>query len=719
YSVEKAADRSGLAAERVAGVAREFATAKPSLALSGNPANYQANGVFNAIAVNILNYLVGNIGAEGGVRFNPAPVFPDVVEKAISREELRALGKSMRAGEVKALLLYNTNPAFTLAGNKDFMAGLKNVPLIVSFSSFMDESAELADLILPDSTYLESWGDYIPVVGNGKRSIALMQPVVSPLYNTHQIGDAVLALGKILGGEVSRAMPWNNFLDYLKSSWRGFYQDSAAKEIATEASFEAFWTDLLERGGWSGGNATFDENLPVSLPKPDLLSSVPFSEPKPLDKEDFHLHLYPSHGLYDGGNANQPWLQQLPEPLVTATWGTWAEINPKTAREMGVSEGDVLKISSEAGSIEVPAYIYPAIEPKTIAVPIGQGHTSFGSYAKNRGSNPLVLADSPAWASVNVKVAKTRDKSEVIKTEPGVAQPGIEDGVRELDRKIVQWVTPEEARALEGKELEPIKALPSRDLKKPSLIWSLLGLGKYRTSNTSTRKFDYRWGMAIDLDKCTGCGACMVACYAENNLPLVSAEEMARRRHKNWIRIERYWEGQYPDVRAKFIPVNCPQCANAPCEAVCPVYASYGADDGLNGQVYQRCIGTRYCNVNCPYRSRLFNWFNPEWPKPLDQQLNPDISVRTASIADKCTFCVQRIREAKEKAKDEGRKVRDGEIKPACAQTCPTGAITFGDLLDLKTEVSRLSKNARRYRLLEELNTEPAVIYLKAVKKNV
>ena len=184
------------------------------------------------------------------------------------------------------------------------------------------------------------------------------------------------------------------------------------------------------------------------------------------------------------------------------------------------------------------------------------------------------------------------------------------------------------------------------------------------------------------------------------------------------MRLDRYWEGEYPKVRAKFIPVNCQQCGNAPCEAVCPVYAAYGAADGLNGQVYQRCIGTRYCNVNCPYRARVFNWFNPEWPEPLGQQLNPDISVRTAGVIDKCTFCVQRIREVKEKASDEERRVRDGEIQPACVQTCPTGAITFGDLKDLTTKVSRLSRSPRRYRLLEELNTEPAVIYLKAVREN-
>ena len=717
FSIDRASRESGIPPEKILEIAKRFASSRPALALSGDPAHLHGDGELGAVAANVLNYLVGSIGKDGGIKFARPPVFPDAIERRIGSEELRSLIEKMKAGEVKALLLYGANPVFNLGA--EFIAALKNVPFIASFSSFMDETTEMADLILPDNTYLESWGDYVPIVDGGKRSVTIMQPVVSRLYDTRQIGDVVLSLGKSLGGELSRSLPWNNFFDFLKSSWREFHRGAVESAPDMPRDFEDFWKNLALTGGWFEKAPFFDDNQPAKMPSPELISAGARKKPKPANSDEFRLHLYPSHGLYDGRHANLPWLQQLPEPLVTATWGSWAEINPETAKEMGVSEGDVLEISSEKGSIEVPAYIFPAIEPKTIAVPIGQGHTSYGSYAAGRGANPLRLVDSLPIELPAIKVSKTSAKGKVIKIEPDVPQPGIEGGVNEIGREIVQWITPAEASALERKELDPIKALPSRDLKKPSIAWALLGLGKYRTSKTEKRKMDYRWGMVIDLNKCTGCQACMVACYAENNLPLVSDVEMARRRHKNWIRVDRYWEGEYPEVRAKFMPVNCQQCGNAPCEAVCPVYAAYGAFDGLNGQVYQRCIGTRYCNVNCPYRARLFNWFNPEWPEPLDQQLNPDVSVRTSGTVDKCTFCVQRIREAKEKANDEGRKVRDGEVQPACAQTCPTGAITFGDLKDLTTEVSRLSRSPRRYRLLEELNTEPAVIYLKAVREHV
>ena len=228
-------------------------------------------------------------------------------------------------------------------------------------------------------------------------------------------------------------------------------------------------------------------------------------------------------------------------------------------------------------------------------------------------------------------------------------------------------------------------------------------------------KYDHQWTIVIDLDQCDGCEACVIACHAENNLPIVGEKECARNRAFNWIRIERYVEGEYPDVRVKFIPVLCQQCGRARCEVGCPTYATYHNQDGLNVQVYNRCIGTFTCASYCPYDVRHFNWFSYQWDSPLDQQLNPDLTVREKGVMEKCTFCIQRIRDGKERAKDEGRGVRDGEIVPACVQTCPTGAMTFGDLNDPESRVSRLAKNPRRYRLFEDLNTEPSVIYLKRV----
>ena len=232
-------------------------------------------------------------------------------------------------------------------------------------------------------------------------------------------------------------------------------------------------------------------------------------------------------------------------------------------------------------------------------------------------------------------------------------------------------------------------------------------------------KFDYHWTMVIDLDRCNGCEACVVACHAENNLPIAGEKGCAQGREYNWIRIERYWEGEYPDIKARFVPMLCQQCDKAPCEFACPVYATYHNQDGLNVQVYNRCIGTRTCAAYCPYDARIFNWFKNRWPKPLKEQLNPDVSVREMGVMEKCTFCIQRIRGAKDKAKDEGRRVKEGDIQPACVQTCPTGALVFGDLNDPESKVSKLAKNHRSYHILEELGTAPSVIYLKRVEENV
>ncbi len=223
----------------------------------------------------------------------------------------------------------------------------------------------------------------------------------------------------------------------------------------------------------------------------------------------------------------------------------------------------------------------------------------------------------------------------------------------------------------------------------------------------------YHWGMVIDLDRCTGCGACVVACQAENNVPTVGETLCSQGREMQWIRIERYWEGQYPEVRARFIPLLCQHCDNAPCEPVCPVYASYHTSEGLNGQVYNRCVGTRYCANNCPFSARVFNFFEPEWPEPLNNQLSPDLTVRSKGVMEKCTFCIQRIRRGKEDAKLEGRPVRDEDIVPACAQTCAPGAIVFGNMADPESRAFRLARSKRRFRLLEDLGTEPSVIYLK------
>ncbi len=721
FTPDVVAKRAGIEETAIKKTAKEFAEHDHPLAICGGPGTAQKTGTLNAVAANILNHLVGNIGKRGGVIFNEPSLLGQAIEKTLTYAELAELARSMAAGDKEALFILNVNPVHTTPARPSFKRALKNTPFKVSLSSFMDETTAECDVVLPSHTYLESWGDYVPLTDTGRLTIGLMQPAVAPLHDTKETGDILLLLANKVGARSQTTLKHESYLGVLQESWQNVYQDGRARKLIEEPTFESFWAESVRAGGWWLDESRSKNSL--RKPRPALIAQTSSESKRELPGE-IDLVLYPSHAHYDGRHANLPWLQQFPEPLVLAAWGSWLELGPETAKELDVVEDDVVELKTEHGKIEVPVYIYYGLGPGTAAIALGQGHTNYGRYATNRGANAFKLlgdaADETsgglAWAHIKAEVRPTNNRVQLVKTEPELDLPGLEDGLREVNREIVKWIGPEEAEKSEGRLLEPIEALPSRDLKKGPHFLSGLGLGKYRQSQF--HDYEYRWGMVIDLDKCTGCGACMVACYAENNLPLVDEVELRKKRHKNWIRIDRYWEGEFPKIRAKTIPINCFQCGNAPCESVCPVYAAYHTNNGLNGQVYQRCVGTRYCNVNCPYRARLFNWFNSEWPKPLDMQLNPDLSVRSSGITDKCSFCVQRIRFAKDKAKDEARKVRDGEITTACAQTCPTGAITFGDLIDHETKVSMLTRSARRYRIFEKvMNTEPAVVYLAAVRE--
>jgi molybdopterin-containing oxidoreductase family iron-sulfur binding subunit len=370
-----------------------------------------------------------------------------------------------------------------------------------------------------------------------------------------------------------------------------------------------------------------------------------------------------------------------------------------TAARLDLRRGDIVKLTSPHGSIELPAYPSESLHPDAVAVAMGQGHVYTGEYARQRGlnagANPIVLlggspeAGSGALPYLAVKVALTKTGARRALAIPQSTQD-------QDDREIAQHIELGAARELE------LRGRPPEHASHPSMY-------------PAVSYPEYRWGMSVDVDLCTGCQACVVACVAENNVPVVGKEQVAYGRDQHWLRLERWQEGARAHPENIFLPMFCQHCEVAPCEPVCPVYAAYHTREGLNAQVYNRCVGTRYCGNNCPYHVRRFNWFNYEWPAPLDIQLNPDVTVRQLGVMEKCTMCVQRIIHGKDRAREAGRPVKDGEILTACQQTCPTQAITFGNLKDGASRVSKLSRSTRSYHVLEELGTRPAVTYLKKV----
>ncbi len=464
YSTERVADLTGVPAATVIHLADAFAQTQPSLAIGGDGVGKHSNGFNTLIAVNALNYLVGNLGQPGGVVFNAVPGSTGASHtRQASYRSLLELAEQARQGKIEVLILNGTNPLFTLPAAAGFKEALADIPLIVSLSSFMDDTTAQADLVLPSHTYLESWGDDIPEPGVGFPVGALAQPVVAPLYNTRATGDIILGLAQRLG--LDETLPWSSMEEYLQQGWREIYQRGPGSQSTSAESFESFWRKVLKAGVW--GERTHREHQSFALAKTVIDSiDVPAAEFSGTS-EDFPFVLYPylSTSLHDGRGANLPWMQELPDPMTSVVYGSWAEINPTTARQLGLSEGDLVEVQSPHGSVVAPVYVYPAIMPDVIAMPIGQGHGEFGRYARNRGVNPLqILAPrmephtgSLAWGATRVKVVATGRKVELVKTG-GTS--------RELGREIIQTTGSHAGASANARPdliptLIPTKELPS------------------------------------------------------------------------------------------------------------------------------------------------------------------------------------------------------------------------------------------------------------------
>lgn len=661
----------------------------PGAAISGT------NATDLAEVINGIN--AGRAGVSSVATVPPQPI-AELVER-------------MRAGQVGVIFVDAPNPVYSLPAALGFGDAFANVPTRVSFSPYPDETAVLATHQLPDHHFLESWDDVQPQPGVN----ALVQPAMRPVFNTRQVGDVLLALARQLG-ITDLAGGATTYYDVLRTRWE------------TIAPGEEGWRTALR----DGGIYTTPEAPPAVEPAAPAGGGAPIAF---QGDGDLHLVVYPSSRFYDGSGANRPWLLELPDPVLKVAWESVVELHPSTATRLGISQGDVVDVSSRHGSVRTFAYVWPGVRPDSVAIQSGLGHEAFGRFAEGVGINantllgPVMDPRSGRFVPYGERVSVTRVSGPI---EGGVFNPGdglFEQGVRvQHDREFSKAVSVAELEALLASE-EGI--IPGSD----NVTQNLRGAGGFlpTTQTTDPAAFpppgthygEYipgstRWAMVIDLERCTGCSACVTACYAENNIPVVGPDEFKRGRDLSWLRIERYWGVTQDENEAladdatddtRFLPMLCQHCGNAPCEPVCPVYAAYHTPDGLNGQVYNRCVGTRYCANNCPFKVRYFNWFTYKFAEPLNWQLNPDVAVREKGVMEKCTFCVQRIREKERAAALENRTVADGEVVPACVQTCPSEVFVFGNIQDPNSAVARAAASVRSYRTLEEINVQPAIVY--------
>jgi molybdopterin-containing oxidoreductase family iron-sulfur binding subunit len=623
-----------------------------------------------------LNVALGNIGHTVSMTEEIGP------ERGPHVDSIASLVDAMNAKEVETLVILGGNPVYDAPGDLAFGKALAEVPFSCHLSLSLDETSQECAWHLPRAHYLEAFSDARSWDG----TYTIAQPLIDPFYGGKTPAELLTVLHS--GAERSaRAIVEETFAKSLgggPKEWKravhdGFAAGTALPHVAPGA-FRSDWTprdaEALEVG--SAG-----ERMEV------------------LFRADYKV--------YDGRFANNGWLQELPDPMTKLTWDNAALINPVEARELGVKQGDVLELSFGDQKLRMPAYLMPGQARGSIAVALGHGRAHGGHVARSAGFDvhPARTTETMAFAP-SVELRVTGERYPLSSTQNHHAITNAEQG-RGQERRLPQLV-----RESTYDEWQHHPEAVKHAVHHPPLL-----------SLWEEHRYDgHKWGMSIDLSTCIGCGACVVACQAENNVPIVGKKEVSRGREMHWIRVDRYFKGddlEMPEVAHQV--VTCHQCENAPCEQVCPFTATTHSAEGLNDMVYNRCVGTRYCSNNCPYKVRRFNWFN-NTRKPYNDhdlfkmQRNPDVTVRSRGVMEKCTYCVQRIKAVTIPAKNAQLPVKDGEIVPACAQTCPTRAIVFGDLNDPTSRVRKAQELPRSYHMLEELNVKPRTFYLAKIRSS-
>jgi Fe-S-cluster-containing dehydrogenase component len=620
--------------------------------------------------VHAINAKQGNVGK---TVFYTDPVDANPINQT---ESLKDLAADISAGKVDLLVIMGCNPAYDAPFELDFASLLKSnkTPLRVHLGLYQDETAVLCQWHVNQAHELESWGDARAYDGTA----GIIQPLIAPLYNGKTASEFIA----LLSGQ-SDATSY----DLVRAYWQ--------KQHAG-ADFEAFWRKSLH-DGWIEGTAFQSKTFASKT------ATLPVTNTAAADASAIELNIRRDPTIYDGQFSNNGWLQELPKPMNKLTWDNVVTIGPAMAERMGIKSKDIVELDLNGRKMKGPVWVQAGHPDNSVTITLGYGRSRAGRVGSERGFNAYAFRTAAApWGASGLQIRKTGNTYELASTQ---GYQSMETPNGDL-RPLVRATTLEEYR----KEPDFAKEeQPPREL-------TLYKLYPYE-------KEAYAWGMAIDLNKCVGCNNCIVACQSENNIPIVGQEQVKLGRHMHWIRVDAYYQGDRDNPKAYFQPLPCMQCEDAPCEVVCPVGATNHSSEGLNDMIYNRCVGTRYCSNNCPYKVRRFNFFLfQDWETPQYKLMrNPEVTIRSRGVMEKCSYCIQRINEHKIDTETasvrEGKeiKIKDGDLQTACQQSCPADAIVFGNINDPNSRVSKMKAQSRNYSLLGELNTRPRTTYLAEV----
>ncbi|MGZ6076813.1 MAG: TAT-variant-translocated molybdopterin oxidoreductase [Myxococcaceae bacterium] len=661
---------SGDRARFVAAVAKDLAGKRGASAII---AGERQTGLTHAVA-HAINAALGNVGTT--VTFTE----PAVMDTATGRAGWQSLIDALRAGKVDTLVITAWNPVFTAPGDVDLVGLLKKVPNAVYLGLNDDETSRAVNWFLPAAHPFEVWGDARAREG----TLSIVQPLIQPLFGG--ISEAEL-LGAFLNDEVK---PYERL--------------KALHAARAKADFDTEWEVWLASGVVPG---TASPAVTPSLQADRVRAAAGQARAAPGGVE---LDLVHDYKILDGRYSLNSWLQELPDPITKMTWDNVAQVGPGMAKQLEIENGDLLLLTVAGRSVQVPAWVQPGHSDEAVTVSLGYGRKQHTLGVKGADEPvvvghdvyPLRSAAAP-WFATGLEIKKVGKTYPLSFTQVHSTTDG---------RAIALMQSVEEfEKHPEAVELRPPVKLPGGKALEGSTLPSVQPAVDYS-------KQQYKWAMAVDMSRCTGCTACVVACQAENNIPVVGKYQVGRGREMQWIRMDRYYSGSMESPEMVSQPMFCQHCETAPCEYVCPVNATVHSDEGLNDMVYNRCIGTRYCSNNCPYKIRHFNYLHWTQDKSQVEKMlqNPDVTVRARGVMEKCTYCVQRIERTRIAARIENRTIGDGELKTACQQACPTSALTFGSLHDPKTKVSQRHADPRRFDVLHELNTRPRTVYLTKIK---